>query len=194
MVFRRNSTPRQHRPNGKGKWCNTSSIGSTFSRNSVLKCPEIARETEFMHSTNEWYVGPSGGAKARSNNKDHHPHPCCRYDEHKRYLTPVNSVDITPPVRPNLIKLNISNSTDNYHPMLKNKRNENNQTTAHCNNHIQSKQKKDQAASSAIERTPSKILEALPNLKRTNSSTSNNSRQTRRAYDETTHHSSNTDT
>jgi hypothetical protein len=63
----------------------TSSIGSTHSRNFGTKRSKIDSEKININNHHEWHVVPSGGAKARTSDSIHHPYPC-RYDEYDIYL------------------------------------------------------------------------------------------------------------
>jgi hypothetical protein len=123
MVFHSTTTSRHLRPKDKHNWCDTSSVGSTFSNNSGPKRPKFAREKEFLDNTNGWHVVPSGGAKARSNGKDQHPHPC-RYDEHERYVKTAKSTEALSIAVPKSVGVNINNQTDTNQSMIKNKRND----------------------------------------------------------------------
>ena len=111
MVVFLSITPHRHeRPKDKGHWCDTSSIGSTFSKNNGLK---------FLNSNNRWCVVPSGGAKASVTNKDNRPRPCCRYDEQEQYLTAICTANKKPTDRTKVSNMEVSKSKDTNHPLLK---------------------------------------------------------------------------
>jgi hypothetical protein len=76
-----------------------------------------------IDNANGWHVVPSGGATARSNGKDHQPHPC-RYDEHERYLTAAKPIETAYLAMDKSTGFNSGNQTDSIHVTFKNKRNE----------------------------------------------------------------------
>jgi len=192
MVFHRTTSHKQHGPKDEGQWCDTSSIGSTFSKNIGFESQEIDRKIEFKHINKEWCVVPSGGAKARSTTKEHHPHPC-RYDEQEQYLTQNHTNNIMSSPRCKETKRDITKARNNNHPMLKNKGYANSTSTENTSSMRQPAQTNHLDVSSALQRTTAKILDSTHKTIRSKTTTSNNGSTRISVCDETTHHNSNND-
>jgi hypothetical protein len=190
MVLHRTPPSRHHRPKDRNNLCDNSSIGSTYSTNSGSKRSEIDQERKFSDSPSEWHVVPFGGAKARANVKEYHPHPC-RYDEHERYLSTAPSNDIPSVVIGKQPCTNPINHNDINHPMLKNKRNEGRHILVNRQPTIQPKQMNKQARLAAEEGlTAKKTEEPVKLVRHSVSWSSNNSDSTIETCEETTHQSS----
>jgi len=177
---------RKHHPPDSDNWCDTSSIGSSFSNNYSPKRSKNDKEKHIFDNSVEWHVVPTGGAKARSNCKDISPHPC-RYDEQEQYLFQVKTTETTPSVISKLAGFINSNQGHNNHPRINNKRSDEELLVETNGKHPQTVQTNNQTRQTASAATVTNTFNTAYKLNRNDSWNSNNSDSTINTFDETTH-------
>jgi hypothetical protein len=183
----RSNTPRYRSPKDYNSGCDDFSIGSTHSINFGNKRLKTAFKQLNSDSTSERHVVPSGGAKARANNKNINPHPC-RYDEFAHFLPSTTAIEVL--ISKSIGVINFK-CQDKEHPTTNDNRNNTSTSTDIDKGCKTTAENHTQVILTAVKATAKNMTATPLQLNQTDSWDSSTSGSTISTDDETKHDNSN---